>query len=297
LFLQAIMESGDCQGVFNEDIRTSIHYNLISGTGEGMGERFVRDLGIADGPDALQKLRSVPAGRIMEVWSKDQQQVHFDAIVDGWVVPDQPATIFAEGKEVRVDVLAGSNADEATVFGHGGPKTIDQYKDYLRDDTGKYSDQEFRAYPAVSDADVAARYLQLQNDWFAYGAYSMARTMTHAGQKTYLYYFSYADTGKRAALGAHHGEELYFLGDSFPADWEHGRDDEKLGKIMRQYWTQFAKTGNPNAPGLPVWPAYDARTDQSFELGRTIGARPIAPQLRALENIMKQIVGSNSSDQ
>jgi para-nitrobenzyl esterase len=297
LFLQAIMESGDCQGVFNEDIRTSIQYNLIPGTGEGMGVRFARDLGIADGPGALQKLRSVPAGKIMEAWSKDRQQVHFDAIVDGWVVPDQPATIFAEGKEVRVDVLAGSNADEATVFGHGGPKTIDQYKDYLRDDTGKYSDQEFRAYPAVSDADVAARYLQLQNDSFAYGAYSMARTMTHAGQKTYLYYFSYADTGKRAALGAHHGEELYFLGDSFPADWEHGRDDEKLGKIMRQYWTQFAKTGNPNAPGLPVWPAYDARTDQSFELGRTIGARPIAPQLRALENIMKQIVGSNSSDQ
>jgi para-nitrobenzyl esterase len=287
-FQRAILESGECQGTLNEDIRSPVPYNYISGSGEGAGESLAKDLGIGDDPGILQKLRSIPAAEILKAWDQDRQ-VHFGAIVDGWVIPEQPAKIFAEGKQMHIPVIVGSNADEATVFGHGGPKTIAEYKSYLRGDTGQYSDEEFRAYPAHSDADVPARYLQIHNDSFAYGAYSMARTMTHVGQRAYLYYFTYAETGKRSHLGAYHGEELQFLSKSFPADWEHSRDDEKLGEQMRAYWANFARSGNPNTPGLTEWPAYDARLDQSFELGRTIRVRPVEPPLRALDQIMRHI--------
>jgi para-nitrobenzyl esterase len=288
LFQRAIMESGDCQGTFNEDIRTPIQYNGISDTGESEGERLAADLGIANGPEALRKLRSVAADKILQAVSQDRR-IHFDAVVDGWVVPEQPATTFAERREIHVPVLVGSNSDEATVFGHGGPKTIAEYKKYLVTDTGHYADQEFQAYPAASDADVPARYLQLQNDSFAYGAYSMAQSMTRVGQKAYLYCFTYAETGKRAPLGAYHGEELKFLSDSFPSDWEHGQDDKTLGEAMRDYWALFAKTGNPNAPGLRGWPSYDVLPDQCFELGRTIGVRPISSQVQILEHIMDKL--------
>jgi para-nitrobenzyl esterase len=287
-FQRAIMESGECQGTFNEDIRTPTLYNSISGTGEGIGERLAKDLGIANGPDILQKLRSIPADEILQSWSQDRQ-IHFDAIVDGWVVPTQPSQIFAEGKQMHIPVLVGSNADEATVFGHGGPKTVDEYKKYLLGDTGKYGDQEFQLYPAASDAEVPFRYLQLQNDSFAYGAYSIARAMTQVGQPAYLYSFTYAEMGKRAHLGAYHGEELKFLSDSFPSDWERSPDDEKLGRATRAYWTQFAKTGNPNAPGLSDWPAYDAKSDQCFELGRSIRIGVVESRLKIFDRIMRQI--------
>jgi para-nitrobenzyl esterase len=296
LFQQAIMESGDGQSVLNKDIRVPLPYNSISGTGEDAGERLANDLGIANGPGTLQKLRHVSAEKILETWSKDRR-LRFDAIVDGWVIPEQPAKIFAEAKQIHVPVLVGSNADEATVFGHNDLKTVDQYRNYLRQDTGRFADQEFDAYPAASDDDVPARYLQLQNDLFAYGAYSVARAMTRTGQKAYLYYFTYAENGKRAHLGAYHGEELKFLSDSFPDDWEHNPDEEKLGQAMRTYWTQFAKIGSPNTPGLPVWPAYDARLDQCFELGRTIGIRPVATRLQVLEHIMGQIFAETANTQ
>lgn len=289
LFQGAILESGDCQSVYNEDIRTPILYNLISGTGEAVGERFANDLRVADGPDELRQLRRIPADKILQAWSQDRQ-VHFDAIVDGWVIPEQPAEIFAAGKQLHVPVLVGSNANEATVFGHGGPKTVDEYKKYLAEDTGKYSGEEFRIYPTQSDADVPVRYLQLQSDSFAYGAYSMARAMARVGQKAYLYYFTYAETGKRAALGAYHGEELTFLSDSFPADWEHNHDDERLGEEIRAYWTEFAKTGNPNVRGNPYWPAYAAHSNQCFELGRRIGVLPIKLELHELDQIMVKVV-------
>jgi hypothetical protein len=56
----------------------------------------------------------------------------------------------------------------------------------------------------------------------------MAQTMTRVDQNAYLYCFAYAETGKRASLGAYHGEELKFLSDSFPSDWEH------VGKLLPQ---------------------------------------------------------------
>ena len=252
------------------------------------------DLGVANGPGALRKLRSIPATEILKSWSQDRQ-VHFDAIVDGWVLPEQPAKIYAEGKELQIPVLVGSNADEATVFGHNDLKTVGQYKQYLLKDTGKYDDQEFQTYPVTADAEVPEQYLRLQDDTFAYGAWSMARAMTRASQKAYLYRFTFSETGKRAHLGAYHGEELHFLGDSFPSDWEHNVDDKVLGKVVRAYWTQFARTGNPNTPGLHGWPPYDAHSDQCIELGRAIRIRPVAPRLRIIEHIMEQVFAATTT--
>lgn len=297
LFQRAIMESGDCQSVLNEDIRTPVPYNSISGTGEGVGSRLAKNLGVSGGPGALQELRRIPAPEILKVWSRDRQ-AHFDAMVDGWVVPEQPEKIFAEGKQMHIAVLVGSNADEATVFVNpDSPKTVPEYKKYIEQDTGKYGGEEFQAYPAGSDGDVPPRYQQLLDDYFAYGAYSMAQAMSCSGQRAYLYDFTYAETGKRASLGAYHGEELNFLSELFPTDWDHGPDDEKLGEALRTYWTQFAKTGDPNAPGLPVWPAYNPRASELMDLGRTIRVRVVPPRLRVLKHIMNQIFAETSNVQ
>jgi para-nitrobenzyl esterase len=293
LFQGAIMESGDCQSVLNEDIRTQLPYNSITTTGEASGERLASDLGIAGGSDALRKLRALTPDELLNAWKKDHQ-VSFDAIVDGWVVPEQPAKTFAEGRQMHIPVLVGSNADEATVFGHG-VQTVAQYKDYLRQDSGNYAEQEFQAYPVRSDADVPSQYLALQNDSFAYGAWSLAQAMTNSGQKAYLYSFTFAETGKRAHLGAYHGLELHFLSDSFPTDWEHSKADGSLGTAMRSYWTNFAKAGNPNAPAVPLWPAYKANSNQRLDLGRTISLHPVSPKLPVLQHIMQEVIAEAST--
>jgi para-nitrobenzyl esterase len=142
LFQRAIMESGNCQSTLIADIRTPIHLNGITGAGEDDGERPAADLGIAPGPRAIDKLRALPAETTLKVWSRDQQ-IQFDAIVDGWVLRDQPARIFAPGRQAHIPVLVGSNGDDATVFGPG-PTTISDYWKYLRADTGPYAEQEFR---------------------------------------------------------------------------------------------------------------------------------------------------------
>ena len=43
--------------------------------------------------------------------------------------------------------------------------------------------------------------------------------------------------------------------------------DRKLSDLMSAYWVNFARTGNPNAAGLPVWPAYDPEREQVMLFG------------------------------
>jgi para-nitrobenzyl esterase len=289
LFEGAILESGEAQSTLNQDIRTPIAYNRISGTGEASGKTFANDLGITGGPDALERLRSIPADQILAAWKQDRE-VRFGAMVDGWVVPEQPAKIFAEGKQLKIPVLVGSNADEATVFGLVAPKTVDEYKAYLQGDTGRVADQEFAAYPAESDATIPEQFLKYHNDLFSYGAYSLARTTAHWGQNAYLYLFTYAEKGKRAKLGAYHGQELYFLSNSFPSGWEHDGDDERLGHTIRAYWVQFAKTGDPNCYGLPAWPAYEPGKNPYLELGHSVGIREVPERVKVLGRIMSDVV-------
>lgn len=282
------MESGDCENTLIADIRAPIHFNGITGTGESNGERLASDLGIKDGPGAIEKLRAIPAGTLLNAWSHDPE-IQIDAIVDRWVIPEQPAKVFAGNRQMRIPVLAGSNADEATVF-PPGPATLSAYWQYLRADTGPWAAHEFRLWPASSDAEVPGQYLKLQNATFAFGAWSMARAMSRVGQPAYLYLFTWQDAGKRAALGAFHGEELYFLSDSFPDDWVSVEGQNAFGQILRRYWTNFAKTGKPDGPGLPAWPAYNARANRVMELGPLIHLQPASSSLSALQNLMQPIL-------
>ena len=114
--------------------------------------------------------------------------------------------------------------------------------------------------------------------------------MAQLGQNAYLYLFTFTEKGKRAKLGAYHGEELYFLSNSYPTDWEHDGDDERLGQAIRTYWVQFAKTGNPNFNGLPEWPPYEPRKDQYLELGRSVRLQQVPKRVKVLGQIMAEVV-------
>jgi para-nitrobenzyl esterase len=293
LFQGAILESGECQDTLNEDIRAPIRYNFIDTTGEASGERLARDLGVPSGPNTLQALRQVPANEILNAWKNDPG-LHFVAIVDGSIIPKQPAQIFAEGKQLHIPILVGSNSDEATVFGHNDLKTVGDYEKHLQQDTGQYWKEEYQLYPARSDADVPTRSVRLETDEFACGAYSIAQAMTKAGEKSYLYYFTYVDPGKRSRLGAHHGEELFFLSDSFPADWERTNEDKYLEELLRGYWAEFAKTGDPNFNGVPRWPALDRNSEEHFEIGAHVGVRPVSERIRTLETTMRRIAAKQN---
>ena len=281
LIHRAILESGVCLDSLYSALRKPQNYYRNHGPGEELGMRLTAALGIANDQNALERLRAIPVDKLLKA-PQDLESADFGVIADGWIVPSQPAVTFAKGRQARVPVLVGSNADETTVFGKSNPlasensrpKTVAEYRKWLTREFGEFADEVWKEYPANSDAETQTVFVRLQTDYeFGFGAYRLARISTQYGQPAYLYYFSYVGRGPFAALGAFHSEEMMFVGDTYWKSWKPDDSDKKLAALMGDYWTQFAKTGNPNRTGLPEWPRYDEKSERCLEFGNELKAR------------------------
>jgi para-nitrobenzyl esterase len=272
LFARAIVQSGDCAN--------SVYPNLRDAETNGL--RLDKDLGMAPGPQSLAALRAVPAERMLAVANADDD-LDLEPVVDGWVLPEQPAGMYAQGKQARAAVLVGSTENEISIFACplvGGnswrPNSVAEYhawvlKRFGDSAGGKMTEQVFADYPASSDRDARRAFEQMDTDFdFGFGAWLLAQETARAGGTAFLYRFTYLGSGPFAELGAFHAEELMFLSGKYWTTWVARPEDAALSRQMIGYWTQFVKTGDPNGPGLPGWPAWKVADGRAQELGRQI---------------------------
>jgi para-nitrobenzyl esterase len=273
LFQRAILQSGVCVD--------SVY--PVTHKAEANGELLATDLGIQKGPRSLAALRALSADQLLQTAAKDDR-IDLEPVVDGWFFPEQPATTFANGKQARIPVIVGSNNDEVSIFASplvGGksyrPKTVEEYRQWLRREFGPMADKVFAQYPAHSDTDVPGVFRTMDTDFdFGFGARLLAIEMARIHQPAYLYHFTYVGAGEFAGLGAFHSEESMFLSKKYWTTWIHRPYDETLSNAIIGYWVEFAKTGNPNNSALPAWPAFQPNTDLYQELGQRIGPEQVS---------------------
>jgi para-nitrobenzyl esterase len=224
-------------------------------------------------PSTLKALRAKPAEELLK--AADSETVR--AIVDGWVLPQDVATIFAQGKQNDVPLIVGYNADEGTALApQGANMKAFMFVGGVHQRYGSQADALLKLYPAGSDEQaVSSFYSAYRDQAFGWEMRTWARMATKTGhQPAYMYYFSRRPPGPQSArLRAFHASEIAYVFGTFvwPFPWED--TDKKLSDAMTSYWVNFAASGNPNDGSLTKWPVYSAKDDQALEFGDQITVR------------------------
>lgn len=268
LFQRVILQSGVCV----DSIFPSLAY------AETNGLLLAQDLGVQHDSQLIERLRALPEERLLKAANQDER-LDLEPVVDGWFLREQPAAVFAEGRQANVPVIVGTNEDEVSIFASpivGGksyrPQTVREYRQWLQGRFHSLADVVFEAYPVNNDAEVPLVFRIMDTDFdFGFGAWLLAGDTAHIRQRAFLYHFTYVGTGIFSKLGAFHSEESMFLSGKYWTSWIKQPEDAALSDAIIGYWVQFVRTGNPNVVNLPAWPVYDPKSDIALGLGKEIG--------------------------
>lgn len=202
-------------------------------------------------------------------------------IVDGYVLPQSIAQIFAAHQQNDVDLLTGWNEDDGVIFGKA--KTAEEFKAQAAQQYGADAATFLQYYPAGNDDEAAKSQGMLSRDMiFGTQNYTWANIQaTTSKHPVYLYRFArkVPATGEYVKYGAFHTGEVPYAWDNLnfvtPArsPWE--PVDRSLAKTISGYWANFIKTGNPKGAGLPEWPAYTTTANTTMVLGDKVEAKPL----------------------
>ena len=235
--------------------------------------------------NSIADLRSKPASELV---GKGQSR----PIVDGYVLPESIADIFAAHQQNDVPVLTGWNEDDAFV---GPPKNAADYKKTIEDQYKNEASEVLKLYPGSTDAEAATSQTRMNRDQiFGTQNYTWANVQSGQGKsKIYVYRFTrrLPATADFVKYGAFHTGEVAYAYDNLKflnRPWE--AVDQQLATTMSAYWANFVKAGNPNGKLLPQWPAYTSDKTEIMILGEKPAAKPL-PDKAALDFMAKKMGG------
>ncbi|MGA8443078.1 MAG: carboxylesterase family protein [Candidatus Sulfotelmatobacter sp.] len=248
LFQRAIGESG---GLF-EPVQLAPKFLLANA--EHAGEKYAASLSAS----SLKELRRLPATLLA---GNAGGIVH--AVIEPYVLPLSPYEAFVAGQQNDVPLLIGSNAQEARAIVDVTHETAATFDSDLEHSVGQLPSALLAAYPHASDEEARQARLGLERDLrFGWDMWAWARLQAGTGQSPVFYYSfrqppPFPADSVYAGWGASHFAELWYVFDHLDqSPWNWTAADRRLADEMSSYWVNFARSGDPNGPGLPSWPAF-----------------------------------------
>ena len=261
LFQKAIGESGGALG-------RGLGYDSLEAREKADGA-WVASLGV----NSLAELRALSTEKILD--ATKGKRGGFSPDVDGRLLTEPVADTYAAGRQAHVPLLAGWNRDEGSANG----MTAEKWKALADKQFGERAAEFLSVYGGDTDEQAARSAADYNGDSFiAFGTWKWIEAHRKTGESPiYRYHFELAALPSKFHPGtaAFHSDDIeYVFGtlDTRPGETVRP-EDRTLSEQMMSYWTNFAKTGDPNGPGLPAWPKYD-KDDSLIHLDSTITSGP-----------------------
>jgi para-nitrobenzyl esterase len=209
-------------------------------------------------------------------------------IVDGWVIPDDQYKLYESRQYNDVPVLIGYNSDEG--FSFSPPRTPEDYIASVKSRFGPFADQLIAAYPPGTGTVAKTARDLMRDAAFGWHTWIWARLQSKTGKsKVYHYYFDqhpdYPADSPQAGRGSPHGQEVAYVFQHLNPSQQTTKLDQAISEAIAAYWTNFAKFGDPNGPGLPRWPAFSDANPVLMYFSQTphTGPVPSADALKVMD--------------
>jgi len=275
LFQKAISESGGGRdGVLTgRPIRQENADPLYAVSAETIGINFARKHKIQSTDAAgLAKLRSLSVEEIVDVGQESDSsghRIYSGPILDGKLVVETAESAYKAGRQARVPLIIGNCSAEIG----GAFVSTSSSKEALFSLFGELEGEAKAAFDPDGKKEFAEVITKFNTDWvWGEPARMAARAFVANRAPAYVYQFGYVPSPmrERSRYGAGHGSEVSFVFNTLNARWgapaEATPEEKELARIMNTYWTNFAKTGNPNGNGLPIWPLYDTQKEEILDI-------------------------------
>jgi para-nitrobenzyl esterase len=278
--------------------------------GEASGVKFAAAVGASN----LAALRAMSTAQIQDAVAK-LPVGRFPSTIDGYFLPKSPAEIFAAGEQAHVPLLVGWNSEENNARSILGAKeaTAENYGAALKTLYSDRADEALKVYGASTPDEVRQAATDLASDRFiAFSTWKWSDLQAKtSGKPVYRYLYARPRPAMTpamgnavpglaggvisganapaapppAARGAVHSAEIEYAMGNLASNkvYEWSPDDYKVSEVMQAFFANFVKTGNPNGPGLPKWPAATGGADsQVMRIDVTTSAAPETHRARYL---------------
>ena len=280
LFRGAISQSGGSFGPARETTYPGENMHLLADA-EQAGVAFAKRAGAS----SLAELRQLAPDKLPPGFGSGAGW----PIVDGWLIPGDQHTLYEAGKYNDVAILVGYNSDEGLSFAR--EKTPEEYMANTQKRYGPFAEKLLKAYPAGPNSVPKTARDLMRDAAFGWQTWSWARLQAQSGKsKVFHYYFDQHQKqpvdSPAADHGMAHGMDVPYVFQTLdPKDPKLTEGDRAISEIVSTYWTNFAKRGDPNGPGVPAWPAFTDKNRQLmyFSDTATLGPVPSADALEVLD--------------
>jgi para-nitrobenzyl esterase len=272
-----LMASRRATGLFQKAIIQSASFRELARdrkAAESAAGAFAEGLGVGE---AEMRQSSVPKILVAQEKVAKRPGLRPSYTIDGAFVDEQLMDAIAAGHEQHIPLLIGSN-------GFPYAPNAQSMGDALLE---RLLPMASRLYPDASrQRDMPAR---IRADWvFSTPVRLVARRHAGHGSATYRYLFDYVSKGADPPEDGEEGQEIRFVFATLGVRAGlYSHRDREVSDIMRTYWTNFAKHGDPNGPGLPAWRPQSAQDDVLVisNAGVTCVPDPMKERLDLIEQV------------